>query len=215
MMVCFKNGSLAREVVRDQHANGSWDDFEALLAQSKAGNEGIVGFFFLEPEITPTTTHAGIVVFDDHDTQVPHDAMDASTVVRAIVESQCIAMRLHAERLGLGRVDRLLVTGGASASRGLLQVLADVFNCPTWHLESTTNSAALGAAFRAHHGWMAARTTSANEAASVPFDVADALMLQLVASPVAANASLYQDLLASGRFARLENAAVRTLARAL
>ncbi|KAJ0407990.1 hypothetical protein P43SY_000194 [Pythium insidiosum] len=62
MMVCFKNGSLARENVRDQYAGGSWEVFESLLADSKPGNDGVVGFYFPEPEITPTTAQYTMVM---------------------------------------------------------------------------------------------------------------------------------------------------------
>lgn len=52
-LLCYKNGSLTREDVRDRVANKSWAQFNALLAGTKAGNDGNIGFFFKETEITP------------------------------------------------------------------------------------------------------------------------------------------------------------------
>jgi xylulokinase len=52
-LVCYKNGSLTREDVRNRVAHGSWEEFEKLLAQGAPGNNGHIGFFFKEHEITP------------------------------------------------------------------------------------------------------------------------------------------------------------------
>src|ERR1019366_2243313 len=51
--------------------------------------------------------------------------------------------------------EKILVTGGASNDRALLQVLADVMNCRVLRIE-VSKSAALGAALQAAHGWLAA-----------------------------------------------------------
>lgn len=45
---------------------------------------------------------------------------------------------------------RILATGGASANRTILQVMADVFNAPVY-IQKTTEAALLGAAFRAKY----------------------------------------------------------------
>jgi xylulokinase len=52
-LVCYKNGSLTREDVRDRVAGASWPKFDQLLKASPAGNDGNLGFFFKETEITP------------------------------------------------------------------------------------------------------------------------------------------------------------------
>lgn len=46
---------------------------------------------------------------------------------------------------------KIVVTGGASNNRALLQVLSDVFNAETL-IQETPDAAALGAAYRAAHG---------------------------------------------------------------
>ena len=48
-------------------------------------------------------------------------------------------------------VDTIFATGGAAANVQILQVMADVFNATVLQME-VGNSAALGAALRAHHG---------------------------------------------------------------
>lgn len=49
-----------------------------------------------------------------------------------------------------GEDTRILATGGASANRSILQVLADVFNAPVYTQE-TTEAALFGAAYRAKY----------------------------------------------------------------
>jgi xylulokinase len=62
-----------------------------------------------------------------------------------------MSMRIHTGWMGV-RPGRIYATGGASANREILQVMADVHGCPVFRFE-TTASAALGAALRAFHGW--------------------------------------------------------------
>lgn len=54
--------------------------------------------------------------------------------IRAIIEGQCIAKRVHAEDIGyqFSKDTKILATGGASKNRSILQVLADVLNCPVY-----------------------------------------------------------------------------------
>lgn len=153
-MICFKNGSLTREWVRDRVAAGSWKEFGAAFARTPPGNHGRIGMFFIEPEITPPVLHPGCFRFDAAGR--PVSAFDADGEVRAVVESQFMAMRLHGDRLGL-RPRRLLVTGGASRDPVMLRGLADVFGVPVAVIDQR-DSAALGAAYRAFHGYRCAST---------------------------------------------------------
>ena len=41
----FLNGSLARERIRDECADGSWEKFDKLLMETPPGNEGNIGLF--------------------------------------------------------------------------------------------------------------------------------------------------------------------------
>src|SRR5260221_2563924 len=42
-MLCYKNGSLAREKVRNEHADGDWTRFNELVAALPPGNKGYWG----------------------------------------------------------------------------------------------------------------------------------------------------------------------------
>jgi xylulokinase len=70
-------------------------------------------------------------------------------LARALIESQQMAMAMHSSWMGV-RVHTIHATGGASANREILQVMADVFGAEVYQFE-VTNSAALGAALRAAH----------------------------------------------------------------
>jgi len=66
-MLCYKNGSLARENVRKNVTNGGdWNAFDALVATTKPGNNGNIGFFIDQPEIIPDIPDAGIRRFDEN-----------------------------------------------------------------------------------------------------------------------------------------------------
>ncbi|MGQ9662678.1 MAG: xylulokinase [Kiritimatiellia bacterium] len=159
-MVVRKNGSLAREFVRDRYAGGSWERFSALLDKTPSGNEGWITLYLLEPEITPPTDHIGLFYVDrncNHAKEVTPEV-----AVRGVVESQFLSLRIHAARLGL-KPHKIRATGGASQNRALVKVLADVFGVPV-EIGAYADSAALGAAYRALHGWLCER-----EGRFVPF----------------------------------------------
>ncbi|ROI48970.1 Xylulose kinase [Anabarilius grahami] len=80
-------------------------------------------------------------------------AFDREVEIRALVEGQFLAKRVHAEKLGYKIIQgtRVLATGGASANKDILQVLSDVFNAPVYTID-VANSACLGCAYRALHG---------------------------------------------------------------
>ena len=138
-LTCFRNGSLARERVRDAWGL-SWKDVSAILAATPAGNAGRVLLPWYEPEITPPVSEPGLrrygLTEDDRDGHV-----------RGIVEAQMMAMALHSAWMGV-EVDTIHATGGAAANREILQVMADVFGADVYQFE-VSNSASLGAALRA------------------------------------------------------------------
>lgn len=159
-MIVYKNGSLTREDVRNRVAKGSWKEFGAALARTQPGNGGHIGFFLKEPEITPPILKTGIHRFDANDARLEQFAPDVE--VRAVVEGQFLSMRLHSAHVGITPTT-ILATGGASVERGILRVMSDVFGVPVFTADKP-NSAALGAAYRALHGW-----TCQTRGAFVPF----------------------------------------------
>jgi len=140
-LICFKNGSLAREAIRDAHGL-DWRGFSAALRATPPGNGGKLMLPYLVPEIVPRVLEPGLV-------RHGFDAGDAAADCRAVVEGQVMSMRLHSAWMGQ-RPERLVATGGASRNSEVLQVMADVLGCPVRRLDSP-DSAALGAALRAAH----------------------------------------------------------------
>lgn len=138
----FKNGSLARERVRDMFGF-DWAKFSAALASRPPGNHGAIMFPWFDPEITPHVATPGV-------RRVDLESNDAAANVRAIVEAQMMAMANHTRWMG-GDTSVIHATGGASGNKQVLQVMADVFGADVVKSRAR-NSAALGAALRAWHG---------------------------------------------------------------
>jgi xylulokinase len=143
-LVCFANGSLAREEIARRFGLG-WEEFaRAVLVQTKPGNGGNLLLPFFTPEITPHLPNPAPQWFGSPDFVAGRDAAAAA---RAVVEAQALSMRRHAAFIGEA-CDTLLITGGASRNAGILRVLADVFQARILPL-AVSNSSALGGALRA------------------------------------------------------------------
>jgi xylulokinase len=140
-LTCFSNGSLARERVRDAYGL-RWSEFSRALEATPAGNDGQIMLPWFDPEITPTVTRPGARRFG-------LSPEDAPANVRAVVEGQQMAMALHSRWMGV-EIDKIHATGGGSANRQILQVMADVFGAEVQRFD-VSNSAAMGAALRALH----------------------------------------------------------------
>lgn len=137
----YKNGSLAREAVRNRHGL-SWEAFSGLLKQTPLGNQGRVMLPYFDTEIIPRINKPGVKRYG-------FSGEDAGVEVRAVIEAQMASMLLHSAWMGEKPV-RIQATGGASNNREILQIMADIFSVPVMRQE-TSNSAALGAAIRAQH----------------------------------------------------------------
>jgi xylulokinase len=166
-LTCFANGSLARERVRDAFAL-TWRDFSRLLADTPAGNNGCMLLPWFDPEITPPVVAGGVRRFGLAESDGPGH-------VRGVVEAQMTAMALHSRWMAV-EVERIHATGGASANRDILQVMADVFGAEVYQLE-VGNSACLGAALRARHA----------HAVSLGLDLSWDDIVRDVTAPVAAS----------------------------
>lgn len=140
-LICFKNGSLARERIRERHGL-DWDGFSAALASSAPGNGGGILMPWFEAEITPTVLEPGVRRYG-------LDEGDAARNVRAVVEAQMMSMAIHSRWMGVD-VTTIHATGGAARNREILQVMADIHDAEVYQFE-VGNSAALGAALRAFH----------------------------------------------------------------
>ncbi len=143
-LICFKNGSLARENVKDE-CGADWDAFERAFSETVPGNGGNIMLPYFVPEITPLVLKKGVRYSGTED--FCGGNAPSSVKIRAVVESQVLSMKLHSRWIG-GKFIRIRVTGGASRSRGICQIIADVFQSRVEKI-SVADSATLGAALRA------------------------------------------------------------------
>ncbi|KAL0352229.1 UNVERIFIED_CONTAM: Xylulose kinase [Sesamum calycinum] len=160
VMLCYKNGSLTREDIRNQCADKSWDVFNSLLQQTQPLNGGKLGFYYKDHEIIPPLPvgfHRYVLENfkgDTLDGVKECEVAEFASEVRALVEGQFLSMRAHAERFGMpSPPKRIIATGGASANNSILSSIASIFGCNVYKIQSS-DSASMGAALRAAHGWL-------------------------------------------------------------
>jgi len=137
-LICFKNGSLAREAIKDKF-NLNWDEFGEILRKTPPGNFGKIMLPYFLPEIVPLVLEPTVYRFG-------FDENDIEGNVRGIIEAQFLSMRLHSEWIQ-EQTEEIYATGGASANKEILQIVSNIFNTKIYQFE-ITNSAALGAALR-------------------------------------------------------------------
>lgn len=140
---CFKNGSLAREQVRNR-IGLSWEGFETALSRTPPGNHGQLMVPFFESEISPRKNLPAPVLRGSASFQA---WQEPEALVRACVEGQIMNIFLRSRWMQVGGGE-ILLTGGASRSQGIAQIVADVFQVPVKRFE-VTGSVALGGAIRA------------------------------------------------------------------
>jgi len=146
-LICFLNGSLAREKVRDAYGL-TWEQFSEALRRTRPGNGGKVMLPYFFPEITPNVLEPRVYRYWLKESE-------RRANVRAVVEAQMASMAIHSEWMGV-RTRTIHATGGASSNREILQVMADMHNADVYQFE-VANSAALGAALRAAHAYWKAQ----------------------------------------------------------
>lgn len=140
-LICFRNGSLAREALKNRlKLDWSAFDREALAQTATAAGANLTLPFF-GPEITPRHDFTGPVLQGSPDFE---SGSHAGLQVRALLEGQFLNMRLHSDWMEV-KAERIRLTGGASKNDGIAQMVADVFQAPVERLD-VSNSAALGAA---------------------------------------------------------------------
>ena len=139
-LLCFRNGSLAREALRDR-LGLDWPTFDSapVAALGAAGHNLMLPFF--GPEITPRHDFTGPVLLGS---PAFESGTQPTLQVRALLEGQFLNMRLHSQWMEVAP-ERIRLTGGASKNDGIPQLVADVFQVPVERL-AVSNSAALGAA---------------------------------------------------------------------
>lgn len=175
-MLCYKNGGLAREYVRDAinaHAqkstgNDAWANFDQTMLQTPPlgqSNESApmkMGLFFPRPEIVPSI-RAGQWRFSYNPNQdsleeTTHGWNSPADEARAIVESQLLSLRLRSRELtqspGNGipaQPRRVYLVGGGSKNKAIAKVAGEVLGGVdgVYKLDVGDNACALGAAYKA------------------------------------------------------------------
>lgn len=131
-MLCYKNGALAREHIRDRFASGDWKVFNNLVERCPAGCNGYMGFYFLLPEIIPPGV-VGEYFFATHPidqsskTPLPVKDFPESVHPRAIIESQLLSIKSRIAAIlpkNSPPLKRLVITGGSSANKTIRQMIA-------------------------------------------------------------------------------------------
>lgn len=177
-MLCYKNGGLARERVRDAINNthsmtdaATWEHFDRALletpplAQTGPQDTMKLGIYFHLPEIVPHLPagewhyeyeqQLGTLIRTKSATNPPND--DA----RIIVESQFLSMRLRSQSLlqspGSGlppQPRRIYLVGGGSRNKAIAKVCGEVLGGSEgiFKLDVGANACALGAAHKAVWG---------------------------------------------------------------
>lgn len=176
-MLCYKNGGLAREQVRDlinealhpaDVCSTSWVEFDKYLlgtkalAQADEGKPVQLGVYFPRPEIVPNLP-AGQWHFQ-YDTGTDMLTQTAKTPhypyedARVIVESQLLSMRLRSRDLVKSpgnnlppQPRRIYLVGGGSRNRAIAKVAGEVLGGSegVYKLDLGENACALGAAYKA------------------------------------------------------------------
>jgi len=156
-MLCFRNGSLVRDIFKRAEGNNNWTNFSELLDSTPRGNYGNMALHFPQKEIIPSVK--GSIRWNKNSDISNVDSAKGvikfsspQTEIRALVEGQMLHRKAVAFDMGFsfGEDTRILATGGASANKSILQVVSDVFNAPVY-IQKTTEAALLGAAYRAKY----------------------------------------------------------------
>ncbi|KAK4227947.1 hypothetical protein QBC38DRAFT_476615 [Podospora fimiseda] len=171
-MLCYKNGGLAREKVRDvlpasANASDPWATFNqhALatppLDITSEGDKAKLGLYFYLPEIVPNI-RAGTWRYecnpDGTGLQESASEWPVEKDARAIIESQALSMRLRSQKLVHSpdnvlpaQPRRIYLVGGGSLNPAITEVIGDVLGGAegVYKLDVGGNACALGGAYKA------------------------------------------------------------------
>jgi len=172
-MLCYKNGGLAREKIRDalpassSSPTDSWSTFNKIALEtpplgqaSPSTDSAKLGLYFPLPEIVPNV-RAGTWRYtcssNGTDLQESQD-WGREADVRAIVESQILSLRLRSQKLvhspsaGIPpQPGRIYLVGGGSLNPAIARIIGDVLGGAegVWKLDVGGNACALGGAYKA------------------------------------------------------------------
>ncbi|KAK4545591.1 hypothetical protein LTR36_002941 [Oleoguttula mirabilis] len=177
-MLCYKNGGLAREKIRDKvnksDSDSTWDKFNETavatppVSQKAADDDMRLGLYFPRPEIVPNL-HEGQWRFaytpktGDLE-ELPNDFVPDDA--RNIIESQMLSLRLRSASLVKAEFHpttgqqlppqprRVYLVGGGSANQAIAKICGEVLGSVegVFKLDIGGNACALGSAYKAVWG---------------------------------------------------------------
>ncbi|KAH0292748.1 putative D-Xylulose kinase [Aureobasidium namibiae CBS 147.97] len=176
-MLCYKNGGLAREHIRDaingNKTDRSWDKFNEValstppMDQRSSSDPMRMGLYFPRPEIVPNV-RAGQwrYEYDASSNKLNQTSAEQSVDAdaRGIVESQMLSLRLRSAALVSGheingkklppQPRRVYLVGGGSANPAIARIIGDVLGGAEgiYKLDIGGNACALGGAYKAVWG---------------------------------------------------------------
>lgn len=173
-MLCYKNGGLARENVRDDVNKSSnvsdsitWEEFDNLvettapLAQNSPSSPMQMGLFFPRPEIVPNLPEGEWHYSYDSSSKTLSQSKQsppASERAKLIVESQLLSLRLRSRDLVRSpnadlppQPRRIYLVGGGSRNSAIAKLAGQVLGGSEgiYTLDVGENACALGAAHKA------------------------------------------------------------------
>jgi len=203
-MLCYKNGALAREEIRDRYCASSWDTYNQHLESTPPGNDGYSGFYFSLHEIIPPNVQGEFFFKDGR----PTDTIPDSHHARAILESQFLSIKRRIISIlpdNAPPLKRLIVTGGGSANKVIRQLAADLFGLDVYVAE-TKEAAGIGGALLAQFAWWRANYKS--DGTFEQLKAKEGEKLRLVAEPTLERTRTYEQLVRS--YAECEDAVVKS-----
>ena len=170
-MLCYKNGGLAREKVRDSlpapGGSDPWASFNKAVTDSKPlsisapSDPAKLGLYFYLPEIVPNM-RAGTWRYtcdrDGKNLKAATEPWAPEADARAIVESQALSMRMRSKNLVHSPSDnlppqprRIYLVGGGSLNPAIAQTMGEVLGGAegVYRLDVGGNACALGGAYKA------------------------------------------------------------------
>ncbi|KAK0217843.1 hypothetical protein IW262DRAFT_1274547 [Armillaria fumosa] len=213
-MLCYKNGALAREQVRDRYADGHWSKYNDLVDAATPGCNGYMGLYFPLPEIIPPGVK-GEFFYQTSDPTTPlglaESQVPSGLHPRMILESQFLSIRSRIAAIlpaNSPPLSRLVVSGGSSGNQTIRQLAADLFDMKVY-ISATKEAAAMGGALLSRFAWW-----KATEAPHGTFEEmcsgvdAEAFGMKCVAIPNPDAALAYSDLVEP--YVACEDAVVET-----
>ncbi|KAJ6513278.1 hypothetical protein C8R45DRAFT_963087 [Mycena sanguinolenta] len=193
-MLCYKNGALAREQVRDQYCERDWQRFNQAVESTPAGNNGYIGLYFPLPEIIPPGIVGNFCYKVEENKPAPLGDLPGDAHPRAILESQFLSIRSRIAAIlppHAPHLHRLVVTGGGSANETIRQLAANLFGMKVY-VSQTKEAAGMGGALLAKYAWWRAQHGGTGTFEEMTGD--EVVGMQCVAEPNPDVAAVYDGL---------------------